>query len=121
MIYFISNKKQVKIGFSNNPQERLCELQTANPLKLKLIGTLNGSYPTESELHKVFKKFHIRGEWFRYDGFLKCCIIALKDDGINFKIKSIRDFQRAGHHLQIRQKMNRNSSFNKKVTKILKK
>lgn len=106
MIYFISNKKHVKIGYSKNPYVRLKQLQTAHPTKLKLLGTLEGDYNTEKLLHEIFKKNKQQGEWFSYTGNLKRCLIALSNDKDNL-INSVKDFERAGCELGIRQKANR--------------
>jgi hypothetical protein len=107
MIYFIVAKNYVKIGCSEDPEIRLKELQTSNPNKLKLIATMPGSFQTESELHCVFARFRARGEWFRYDGHLKASILAINDNGTETSFLTVKAFQRAGLHLQIRQKANK--------------
>lgn len=64
-IYFIRDGDNVKIGYtSRKPQERLKQLQTGNPTKLKLIGSMRGTQKKEAELHRMFKNYHVRGEWF---------------------------------------------------------
>lgn len=63
-IYFIQAGKAIKIGFTTNLMDRFMVIQTSNAEKLKLIAVIEGSPEGESELHKMFKKYNIRGEWF---------------------------------------------------------
>ena len=63
-IYFISNGKYVKIGFSKNPLKRLAQLQTGSSEPLEILGTINGTLATEKYLHRYFADKHIQGEWF---------------------------------------------------------
>ncbi|QKF93585.1 GIY-YIg nuclease [Fadolivirus algeromassiliense] len=58
-----------KIGRSKRPQERLDDLQTANPNKLTLIHTCkskNGSI-AENSIHKYFRDYRISEEWFNFN------------------------------------------------------
>jgi hypothetical protein len=107
MIYFIAVKKRVKIGYSLDPKRRLKELQAANGLKLRLLAVVPGTKATEAALHYVFRDVREMGEWFRYSGLLKSCIIALKDkENLHFQREgefSVRTFQKAGCHLRVRQ------------------
>ena len=67
MIYFIQAGRlgPIKIGHTNNGvEERLKELQTGSPDKLILIGIIEGDVKKEQELHKRFKNYRVRGEWF---------------------------------------------------------
>jgi hypothetical protein len=75
-VYFILDEKSkaVKIGKANSIQQRLPELQTGNPNKLKVIYNIKcnserQSKTLEKELHKKFQNLRIRdnGEWFNYD------------------------------------------------------
>lgn len=122
MIYFIQSKQYVKIGFSDNPESRLRDLQTGSPHKLKLLATMPGCYQTETELHKVFADRRINGEWFRYDGMLKECIIAISDPQNSHTVTDVRSLQKAGLHLHLRRKSNRlskESNLNKHLGKVL--
>ena len=111
MIYFIQQGKFVKIGYSSDPQKRLAGMQTSAPIKLKLLGTIPGSYKTEKTLHEEYQKQKVKkggSEWFRFDGKLKWAIVALKDDGRKHKeVKTVKQFMENGLHLQCRQKSNR--------------
>ena len=69
MIYFIQQDSNgpIKIGHTNNDiKARVYQLQTASPLPLTLIGTIQGDKEKEVEIHNKFKKYHIRGEWFKF-------------------------------------------------------
>lgn len=74
-VYFIQiAKKQgpVKIGTAMDVDKRLKVLQIANPYKLQIISVLvckskKHAYAIEEQLHKEFKRYLIRGEWFSYE------------------------------------------------------
>jgi len=73
MIYLITNREKgiCKIGFSNNPEKRLLQLQTGNPYKLTLECTIDGSIDLERELHEQFKSLSLVGEWFNFTKEIK--------------------------------------------------
>lgn len=71
-IYFIiSEDGFVKIGTSTSPYNRLDSLQTANPHKLELKLTIKGNCKIEKLMHKLLRKYHHRGEWYKFEGILK--------------------------------------------------
>lgn len=120
MIYFIKAKKFVKIGVAADPIVRLKELQTGNPFPLKIAATIPGCFSTEKELHRVFERFRLEGEWFRYDGHLRACIESCNDSGRKHKeVTTVRQLLENGYHLQLRQKANRNSNFRVELNKFL--
>jgi hypothetical protein len=57
-------KGTVKIGFSNNPNRRLQQLQTASATHLELCGVIETVQSFEKFLHHVFRDRHVFGEWF---------------------------------------------------------
>lgn len=69
MIYFIQAGENgpIKIGESENPKERLNQLQTANPYKLELLWVFNDgdSEWNEAKVQAIFDHELIKGEWFR--------------------------------------------------------
>lgn len=68
MIYFIqdSDTLHVKIGHTRgDPAARLKDLQTGNPSKLVLLGTMPGGQAEEAGLHQRFAAARAAGEWFR--------------------------------------------------------
>ena len=74
-IYFIGavlkegQSGAVKIGYSaKDPKGRLKALQTGHPDKLHMIGWIPGTMSDEHALHQRFRKYWLRGEWFRYEG-----------------------------------------------------
>lgn len=64
MVYFITDKKNIKIGYSKNPNKRIKQLNTGNAKKLILIGYVNGDKNKEKELHCQFSQDRLNGEWF---------------------------------------------------------
>ncbi|CAA6815813.1 MAG: Unknown protein [uncultured Sulfurovum sp.] len=71
-VYFIVNEQQsvVKIGVANKPMRRLKTFQTANHEALSILKVIqmadrSTAFELESALHKKFKKYHVRGEWFK--------------------------------------------------------
>jgi hypothetical protein len=120
MIYFIQDKQYVKIGCTDNLDRRIKELQTATPNKLKLLLVMEGSFDTESTLHFLFASYRYRGEWFRYKDKLKYCIRGCIDTNNPYNADSIKSFVRAGMHLQVTEKFNRNKKFRDKTFKIIK-
>lgn len=64
-VYFIEdNIERIKIGFSNDPQKRLRELQTGSSNSLHLIGSIPGGKHLESKLHSNFAHLKLKNEWF---------------------------------------------------------
>lgn len=52
----------VKIGIAKDPMRRLRELQTGQPMELRLLWSVAGNY--ENDLHVHFAAYRMRGEWF---------------------------------------------------------
>ncbi|MCU7213677.1 GIY-YIG nuclease family protein [Pseudomonas sp. VE 196-7] len=69
-VYFIGEDENgcspIKIGVAKNIAERKRNLQTGNPLVLKLLGWIEvaNSFELERQFHQHFKSAHARGEWF---------------------------------------------------------
>lgn len=63
-VYFVSDGEFIKIGKAVSVPIRLKALQCGSPRKLTLLGTRNDV--EEYEVHALFSKFRVRGEWFRY-------------------------------------------------------
>ena len=83
MIYFITQSDEfVKIGVSNNPEERLAQLQTGNPNKLKIWFCIPGGLDEEVRLHSFFRCVRAEGEWFNLTSGMKqelCNLITVFD------------------------------------------
>ncbi len=67
MIYFIKDtvSQAIKIGYSKKPKSRLGELQTGNPHKLIIVGTVKGTEADEHSFHGKFAEHRLEGEWFK--------------------------------------------------------
>lgn len=58
---------RIKIGYSRNPEKRFLEIQSPQmPFDLELIHKewFIDAYALEQHLHKIFKTFRKKGEWF---------------------------------------------------------
>ena len=96
MIYFIEMEKSgfIKIGYTaGNAERRMAQLQTGQPLKLKLLGTIPGEREGEIGLHREFEEFRINGEWFIPNEYL----ITIIDEMINnqtpwYYCRKLREF-----------------------------
>ena len=97
-VYFISTtrKNVVKIGIANNPKKRLKTFQTANYEELIILRVIKVenralAFKLETALHQKFKRYHIRGEWFKLTPTVMKFIenyqthnISLLDELVNF-------------------------------------
>ncbi|MFF4732862.1 GIY-YIG nuclease family protein [Streptomyces mirabilis] len=54
----------VKIGWSDNPERRLRDLQSGSPVALQLLAVYEGGHYVEAELHRRFADKRVHGEWF---------------------------------------------------------
>lgn len=73
--YFIGSKKYkfVKIGFTTNLFSRLSAIQTGCPFDIEILAYIKSQDPkkTEHKLHMKFKKYRVRGEWFKLTDDIK--------------------------------------------------
>lgn len=60
--YVTRNEHAVKIGKSKDPIKRISGLQVGSASDLKVVMIFDGD--CERALHKRFKKYHIKREWF---------------------------------------------------------
>lgn len=66
-IYVIAGgRRHVKIGFSNNPKNRLKSIQTGCPFTLRIAGQWSSTRYREIErkAHSILGKYRWAGEWF---------------------------------------------------------
>jgi hypothetical protein len=69
-VYFIGEDENgcspIKIGVAKNIEARQRNLQTGNPLELRLLGWIEATnaFQLERELHLHFGSTNVRGEWF---------------------------------------------------------
>ena len=80
LVYFIVDEQRqvVKIGMSQNPENRLKELQTGNPHPLTLAAIVPGGYVLERQLHERFAAHRLSGEWFQLTREIRGQIESLK-------------------------------------------
>jgi hypothetical protein len=73
-VYFIlaEETNRVKIGFSNEPERRLSDLQTGSPCTLRMLAVFpSNSVGTEKALHAKFAKQRVNGEWFHFHASIR--------------------------------------------------
>lgn len=58
------NSGRVKIGWSNDVDRRLGEIQSMSPVSLVVQMTAEGDRELEAVLHRHFKDCRVHGEWF---------------------------------------------------------
>lgn len=65
-VYFIQEGDDgpVKIGSAYSPAYRLGTLQTGNPRRLHIRGTLRGGVGLERRMQAGFRAYQLEGEWF---------------------------------------------------------
>jgi hypothetical protein len=72
-VYFIANGEAqlspIKIGRTNSLKRRMSELQTGNPVQLRLLGYIESGdeVSLEAELHQKFCQERRSGEWFNIE------------------------------------------------------
>ena len=65
MIYFIRSGDAIKIGHSKNDVKgRLSAIKLHSPHETELLGIVLGGRSEEKEIHSLFSRHRIRGEWF---------------------------------------------------------
>lgn len=67
-IYFTldTDSNTIKIGRTQNIDNRIVSLQTSNSSELKYIALLTGvTKEFEQHIHVMCRKYHVRGEWFK--------------------------------------------------------
>lgn len=71
-VYALAAADRIKIGFSDQPNDRMREIQTGCPYPLRLVctqqfDTENAAREREKELHDKFHVKRVHGEWFHCD------------------------------------------------------
>lgn len=84
-----SSTGYVKLGYSNDPDQRLCELQTGNSSVLRVVHRAkireDRARPVEQQLHQELNHHRVRGEWFDLNehsakNMIDYAIIRYEDD-----------------------------------------
>ena len=65
-VYFIrlGDDGPIKIGYTKNIKRRLITIQVDNPLLVRLIAVMVGGRKEEYQLHRIYSKYRLYGEWF---------------------------------------------------------
>lgn len=69
-VYFIRQRRSVRIGYASDPLARMDELQTANASRLIFVGAVPGNRELERTLRNAFREYRLSGEWFRTDAYV---------------------------------------------------
>jgi hypothetical protein len=66
-VYFVESGDggPIKIGWTQDVERRIAELQTANAHPLRLIGQVPGTMRDETAMHARFGHLRMEAEWFR--------------------------------------------------------
>lgn len=78
-VYYVHSPELelIKIGFADNPHNRLSSLRCHSPARLVMLAAEDGGRKLEQQRHADFQHLHVRGEWFRYAGALRAFVEAL--------------------------------------------
>ncbi|QDN64283.1 GIY-YIG nuclease family protein [Streptomyces sp. S1D4-14] len=79
-----------KIGYSKAPEKRLWFLQVGSPDELLLLATFEGGQDLEAALHRYFRAYHRRGEWFELGDDPVETVRAAVDLGIPGLLAAVR-------------------------------
>lgn len=66
-VYIANCGPYYKIGYSDNPVERMRAFQTGNPYPLNLVGCIAGEPDDEKHFHRLYSEKKVQGEWFDLD------------------------------------------------------
>lgn len=60
----MAHSEAFKVGFTQDPGQRLRHTQTHIPQKLSLVATFPGTFAEEQNFHKRFKRRSLGNEWY---------------------------------------------------------
>ncbi len=66
-IYFLQMERSgfIKIGYTaTDAAKRMAQLQTGQPDRIKLLGTMPGTMDDEKSIHRELSEYRVNGEWF---------------------------------------------------------
>ena len=105
MIYFVKANDRIKIGYAEDPSDRIASLQTSSPFPLEVMLIIDGNYDKENELHKKFRSRRVSGEWFQYVEEIKEYISDNLDQDRKYEFGFItEDFNGSEQILKLRKK-----------------
>lgn len=90
-VYFIlaPTASRIKIGVATKVAKRFNALRLMSPVPLLLLGYIEGSYPIETELHRMFSEYRVHGEWFDFSGKLREYCERFTTSQINIETKTL--------------------------------
>lgn len=104
MLYLIKeygkNKTYLKIGYTQNLEERLKAYNT-HSAEFELVNSMEGGPELESFAHKLLAEYNIKGEWFKEDPMVYYVweltkqeyIIRDQENKINKQEKTIKELK----------------------------
>jgi len=95
VVYFIQAESGglVKIGIASNLKSRFQGIQNMCPVKLRVLGWMEGYVELERQLHQRYSALRMHGEWFRWEEPL---ISDCPDIEGNVSAKTIHQIRREG-------------------------
>ena len=85
-LYFIKAGNAIKVGVTEDLKKRICELQVGNPIEMELLHAIGLSpekaQKLETEIHRLFQKTNLHGEWFQSTTFMSEYIENIKENGL---------------------------------------
>ena len=105
MIYFLKAHNRIKIGYANDPSQRIPSIQTSSSFDLEVLLIIDGNYDTERELHQKFEDFRKSGEWFEYFEPIKSFILKNSSEDRKYEFGFVNEnFARNEQILTLRQR-----------------
>ncbi len=84
-VYFIKTGDAIKVGIATDVNSRTISIQVGNPHKIELLHTISTSEEharrIESQIHELFCKTNLNGEWFQANQFMIDFISHIKNNG----------------------------------------
>jgi len=84
VVYFVKSETAglIKIGITDDLENRFYALQMGSPVKLELLASVPGYANEESGLHTRFQELRHHGEWFEATSELEAYIMSIKEKAI---------------------------------------
>ena len=98
-VYIAKSGEYYKIGISDNPPERIKQLNTASPERIQLVSEYKSvnAVAAEKRLHKSLRHYRKNGEWFaltpKMFNLLMCVSADMDIDMISIWLKNISPFE----------------------------
>ena len=87
-VYFATfDHETVKIGFTQDVQTRLLQMQVSSPVNAILIDAYPGTPADERRVHYLLREHHIKREWFAFNDEVDDFIADLLDAHIELQFE----------------------------------